>query len=88
MVIIVGFKLLSTTILPNTASTNIKKKAINEIIGIHLFSFLNFVWYLFLEDPLGAPEIWESFDFKDEKYIESSSVDYTKWGEIKIPRFN
>ena len=43
------------------------------------------VWYLFLEDHLGAPEIWESFDFKDEKYIESSSVDYTKWGEIKIP---
>ena len=41
MVIIVGFKLLSTTILPKTASTNIKKKAVNEIIGIHLFSFLN-----------------------------------------------
>ena len=43
------------------------------------------VWYLFLEDPLGAPEKWKSFDFKDLDYITSSDIDYDNWKQIELP---
>ena len=43
MVIISGFKLVSTTILPKTASTSIKKKAPNAKYGIRLLVFRNLV---------------------------------------------
>ena len=43
------------------------------------------VWYLFLEDPLGAPEKWKSFDFKDLDNITSSDIDYDNWKQIELP---
>jgi sialate O-acetylesterase len=43
------------------------------------------VWYLFLEDPQGVPKKWESFDFKDERNIHSSNINFEKWRKIKIP---
>ena len=43
------------------------------------------VWYLFLDDPLGAPEQWKRINFRDERYINSNDTDYNRWKQIKIP---
>ena len=43
------------------------------------------IWYLFLEDSLGAPDKWGRLDFKDQKYVASDYHDYAQWKQLELP---
>ncbi len=43
------------------------------------------IWYLFLEDSIGAPDKWGELDFKDQKYVASDYHDYAQWKQLELP---